>query len=53
MIIVGAIGYNERKNRDDFRVMSGNGIICTLQSHVYKMQPLVMKRWKRNADKLE
>lgn len=53
MIIVGAIGYSERKNRDDFRVMSGNGIICTLQSHVYKMQPLVMKKWKRNVDKLE
>ena len=53
IIILGAIGYNERKNRDDFRVLSGGGITYTLQSHIQKAQPMVIKKWRRNADKSE
>lgn len=53
VIIVGAIGKNERKNRDSCRVMLGGGMTFTLQAHIEKEQPLVLKEWKRNVIKSE
>ncbi len=51
VIIVGAIGKTERQNRDACRVMLGGGMTFTLIAHIEKEQPLVLKEWKRNANK--
>lgn len=46
IIILGAIGNTPRQNRDDMRVLSGGGQIYTLKSHIDKVHPLVLKKWK-------
>lgn len=51
VIVVGAIGKNERKNRDSYRVILGGGISFTLQSHIEKEQPLVLKSRKIKYEK--
>ena len=48
IIVLGAIGKTERKNRDAFRVLSG-GVMYALPAHIKSDQPLVTKKWKRNS----
>lgn len=47
IIVLGAIGKTERKNRDAFRVLSGGGVMYALPAHIKADQPLVTKKWKR------
>lgn len=42
--VVGGIGMTARRNRDDGRVLGGNGICYTLKSHIDKDHPLVLKK---------
>ena len=48
--VVGGIGETERANRDNMRVLHRKGSVYTLKSHIDKDHPLVLKKWKRDAE---
>lgn len=47
IIIVGGIGMNDRRNRDDGRVLGRQGLCYSLKAHIAKDKPLVLRKWKR------
>lgn len=47
IIVLGGIGPNDRRNRDDARVIDKGGCCMTLKSHIEKDKPMVLKKWVR------
>lgn len=45
-VVLGAIGNNERVNRDSKRVISRTGCMYSLKAHIALEQPMVIRRVK-------
>ena len=48
LIILGAIGENERVNRDSKRVLEKTGCMYSLKAHIALEPPLVMRKYERD-----
>ena len=47
LIVLGGVGKNARRNRDESRVIDSVGICYTLKAHISKEAPLVLRNVKR------